>query len=116
MFNLLDERWLPARRLQGQTEYIRPAEITTGIGTNPIVAIEWPRADFRIATIEFLIGLTAVAWPPPDDEEGWIEGWENPPSSDALAQAFSLVAHAFDLDGSGPRFLQDFDKLSGEPD
>jgi hypothetical protein len=28
-----------------------------------------------------------------------------------LAAAFAPIACAFDLDGSGPRFLQDFDEL-----
>ena len=116
MFNLIDERWLPARRLSGQAEYIRPAEITSDIGANPIVAIEWPRADFRMACIEFLIGLVATACPPADDEDAWVEGWENPPPVDVLSEAFSSISHAFNLDGTGPRFLQDFDNLPGDPD
>jgi CRISPR system Cascade subunit CasA len=116
VFNLLDERWLPARRLNGQADYIRPAEITTEIGTNPIVAIDWPRADFRVACIEFLIGLVAVACPPADDEDAWVEGWAKPLGVDALSEAFSSLALAFNLDGSGPRFLQAFDELPGEPD
>ncbi|HET9848465.1 MAG TPA: type I-E CRISPR-associated protein Cse1/CasA [Candidatus Dormibacteraeota bacterium] len=116
MFNLVDEQWLPARRADGHIEHIRPAEITSGIDTNPVVGIEWPRADFRIGSIEFLIGLIATACPPADDEEAWVEGWENPPSPEALAEAFVPLTHAFNLDGPGPRFLQDFDELPGEPD
>lgn len=116
MFNLLNERWLPARRADGQIEYIRPAEITSNIETNPVITLDWPRADFRVACIEFLIGLIATACPPADDDDAWIEGWEEPPSPETLAAAFSPIAHAFDLDGPGPRFLQDFDELPGEPD
>ena len=59
VFNLLNDRWLPARRADGQAERIRPAEITSAIETNPVVTIDWPRADFRVACIEFLIGLIA---------------------------------------------------------
>ena len=33
-----------------------------------------------------------------------------------LDGAFAPLAHAFDLDGAGPRFLQDFDELPGEAD
>ncbi len=116
MFNLLRDPWLPARRAGGQIDRIRPAEITGDIDNNPVVAIEWPRPDFRIACIEFLIGLIATACPPADDEDGWIEGWHNPPSPEALSAALAPIAHAFDLDGPGPRFLQDFDELPGEPD
>ena len=116
MFNLLDERWLPARRADGRTEHIRPAEITSDIETNPVIALDWPRADFRIACIEFLIGLIATAFPPADDDDAWIEGWEKPPSPETLTTEFVPIAHAFDLDGPGPRFLQDFEELSGEPD
>lgn len=116
MFNLLNDPWLPARRAEGQFERIRPAEITSDIETNPVVAIDWPRPDFRVACIEFLIGLIATACPPADDEDAWIEGWKNPPSPEALAAAFAPLAHAFNLDGPGPRFLQDFDELPGEAD
>jgi CRISPR system Cascade subunit CasA len=115
-FNLLNQAWLPVRRLDGRRDSIRPADITSDIGTNPIVAIEWPRADFRVACIEFLIGLIATACPPADDEDAWIEGWESPPTPAALTAALASIVPAFDLDGPGPRFLQDLDDLAGEPD
>jgi CRISPR system Cascade subunit CasA len=35
---------------------------------------------------------------------------------DELAADLAPFAHAFNLDGPGPRFLQDFDELPGEPD
>jgi CRISPR system Cascade subunit CasA len=116
VFNLLTDQWLPARRADGRVDVIRPAQVTSSIETNPVISIEWPRADFRMACIEFLIGLTATACPPADEEDGWIDGWESPPSPDTLADAFTPLTHAFDLDGPGPRFLQDFDELPGEPD
>jgi CRISPR system Cascade subunit CasA len=114
--NLLDDPWLPVQRADGRAEPIRPAEITSDFETNPIVAINWPRPDFRVACIEFLIGLIGTACPPADDEDAWIEGWEKPPLPEALSAAFAPIAHAFNLDGPGPRFLQDFDELPGEPD
>jgi CRISPR system Cascade subunit CasA len=115
-FNLIDQAWLPARRADGSIEHIRPADITSDIDTNPVVAVDWPRADFRLACIEFLIGLIATAYPPTDDEETWVEGWESPPTPARLADALAPIAHAFDLDGPGPRFLQDLEDLPGEPD
>lgn len=116
-FNLLDQAWLPVWRSDGAAETIRLAEITRDIEANPIVTIDWSRADFRIAAIEFLIGLVATACPPPPgDDEAWLDGWEAPPSPDALARSFAPIAVAFDLDGPGPRFLQDFDELPGDPD
>ena len=80
--NLLNDVWLPARRENGTRATIRPAEITADLAANPIVALEWPRADFRLAALEFLIGLLATACPPAD-EESWSEGWHNPPSTGA---------------------------------
>jgi CRISPR system Cascade subunit CasA len=116
VLNFINNAWLPAVRLDGCAENIRPADITSAIKTNPVVAIDWPRADFRVACLEFMIGLVATACPPDPDDEAWIEGWEDPPPPEALADTFAPFAHAFDLDGPGPRFLQDIEELPGEPD
>jgi CRISPR system Cascade subunit CasA len=117
VMNLLRDQWLPVRRRDGGVNIIRPAEITSDIEANPIVAVDWPRPDLRIAALEFLIGLVATACPPlPGDDEAWIEGWEAPPTPDALDNFFAPLERAFDLDGLGPRFLQDFDDLPGESD
>lgn len=109
-FNLLVEPWLPVRRLSGATDIIRPAQIADAGDVDPVAAIDWPRPDFRIATLEFLIGLLALAIPP-RDLDAWADGWEEPPGVDALDTAFAPLAHAFDLDGPGPRFLQDLEDL-----
>lgn len=79
------------------------------------MAIDWPRADFRVATLEFLIGLLATACPPGSLRE-WRAWWRAPPSPEALAATFAPLAHAFELDGDGPRFMQDLEDLPGEPD
>ena len=106
-FNLLRESWLPIRRRDGSRALVSPAQI----GDPSIVDVDWPRADFRVASLELLIGLLATACPP-TDEDTWFEGWENPPP---LAAAFAPLEHAFGLDGDGPRFMQDFDAgLEGE--
>jgi CRISPR system Cascade subunit CasA len=104
-------------RVDGSAETIRPADITSAITANPIVAFAWPRGDFRAASFEFLIGLVATACPAdPDDDAAWVEDWDKPPGPEALAGAFAPLVCAFDLDGPGSRFLQDFDELSSESD
>ena len=116
-YNLLHERWLPVRRRDGQRELISPAQITDDLQGNPVIAVDWPRADFRAATLEFLIGLLATACPPADEDE-WLEGWHSPPPPETLAEAFAPLAAAFNLDDpAGPCFAQDHDAaLPGDPD
>ncbi|WP_408906220.1 type I-E CRISPR-associated protein Cse1/CasA [Roseomonas marmotae] len=108
-FNLLEQTWLPVLRRSGPAT-IRPAQITEALDTDPVLAIDWARADFRIATLEFLIGLLATACPP-EDSDAWMAGWFHPPNPAALDAAFAPITHAFNLDGEGPRFLQDFEDL-----
>lgn len=115
LFNLLSLRWLPVRRHDGTRETIAPAEITDCVDTNPVVALDWPRADFRLAGLEFLIGLIATACPPRDGH-AWLKYWRDPPTLDALDAAFAPIRRAFELDGPGPRFMQDLEDLPGEPD
>ncbi|MBE9605677.1 type I-E CRISPR-associated protein Cse1/CasA [Acetobacteraceae bacterium H6797] len=107
--NLIRDPWLPVLRRSGPG-LIRPAQIAEAHATDPIIAFDWPRADFRIAAHEFLIGLLRTACPP-EDEEVWAAWMEAPPSPEALDEAFVPIAHAFDLDGPGPRFLQDMEGL-----
>jgi len=109
-FNLLAEPWLPVRRRSGAIERIPPWRITDRIAADPFVAFAWPRPDFNGATHELLIGLLSTAVAPADDEE-WEEWWCDPPTPDVLESHFSAISHAFDLDGPGPRFLQDIAPL-----
>jgi CRISPR system Cascade subunit CasA len=114
-FSLLDQPWLPARRADGARQWIRPAEITTEIDRNPVVAIDWSRPDFDAATREFLIGLLAVsAHRRAQQTQFWAEWFRSPPPTEALDAALAPLRHAFVLDGAGPRFLQDMQPLEGE--
>jgi CRISPR system Cascade subunit CasA len=115
MLNLVTDAWLPVRRLHSGRCTIRPAQLTETIGDDPVVAIDWPRADFRMATLELLIGLLATVLPP-RDHDAWLDSWEVPPDPATLDTAFAFVAHAFALDGDGSRFLQDFDDLESDPE
>ena len=114
-FNLIDEPWLPVHRQSGVLEYIQPSRITDRIGEDPYVAFPWPRPDFNGTAHELLIGLLSTAAAPEDDDE-WDDWWLEPPAADVLERRFSAVAHAFNLDGPGPRFLQDLDPLEGAED
>ena len=110
IFNLIDEPWLPVRRRSGTVERIPPWRVTDRIDDDPFIAFAWPRPDFNGAAHEFLIGLLSTA-SAPEDDDAWEDWWLGPPAPEVLEQRFSTVAHAFDLDGPGPRFLQDLDSL-----
>ena len=112
VFNLIHEPWLPVLRRSGQVDAIQPWRVTERIDDDPCVAFAWPRPDFNGAAYEFLIGLLATG-AAPEDDRAWKRQWLNPPLPEALRERFSAVAHAFDLDGTGPRFLQDLDPLEG---
>ena len=109
-FNLLAEPWLPVLRRSGAMERIPPWRITDRIATDPFIAFAWPRPDFNGAAHELLIGLLSTT-AAPEDDDAWKDWWDNPPASNVLEQRFSTAAHAFDLDGPGPRFMQDLDPL-----
>ena len=66
--NLIQTAWLPIRRASGRG-IIKPHDLTTNLATSPILDVDWPRADFRIACIEMLIGLLATAGPPANEED-----------------------------------------------
>ncbi|MGF3026762.1 type I-E CRISPR-associated protein Cse1/CasA [Methylobacterium aquaticum] len=113
-FSLLTEAWIPVLRANGKPDLIRPAAITDSIETNPVVAPAWGRADFDAATREFWIGLLAVACGDRTGEDDWSAWFEAPPTPAALDAAFAPLAHAFVLDGGGPRFGQDVEDIAGE--
>lgn len=114
-FNLIHAPWLPVRRRSGAVERIPPWRINDRIDDDPFVAFAWPRPDFDGAAHEFLIGLLSTAATPRDDDD-WTNWWLDPPAPGTLEQKFVQVASAFDLDGSGPRFLQDLDSLESDKD
>ena len=110
--NLIGTAWLPVQRRSGAVERISPWQVNDRIDNDPFIAFAWPRADFNGAAQEFLIGLLATAAAPADDDE-WENWWLKPPAPALLRQRFARIAPAFDLDGPGPRFLQDTDVLEG---
>jgi CRISPR system Cascade subunit CasA len=111
-FNLVSTAWLPIIRASGQRDRMQPAHITDQITNDPITDIDFARADFRCATIEFIVGLLTVAYPPRDN---WPAAWKNPPSPTELERAFAAVEPVFAFGAKGPQPYQDFDDFSAKP-
>jgi CRISPR system Cascade subunit CasA len=108
-FNLISTPWVSVIRTSGQRDRVRPADLTDGIDSDPILDIDFPRPDFRCAALEFLIGLLTVACPPLDD---WEPRWTNPPSTADLEAAFAPFAVGFTFDGEGARAYQDLEDFA----
>ncbi|MGA3699798.1 type I-E CRISPR-associated protein Cse1/CasA [Enterobacteriaceae bacterium TYF_5] len=104
--NIINQPWLPFHFRNGE------------IKTLPISAISHPdivdfalnRADFQGAAYQFAIGLLQTVFAPKNEDE-WEEYFESPPSDEKLKSAFSKVAHAFNVTGNAPLFMQDFSTL-----
>lgn len=110
--NLIQDRWIPVRRKSRSVERIAPWQITDSQPLDPFVGLAAPRPDFNGALVQFLIGLLQTICAPLNVFE-WKEKLASPPSSEELHKAFTTVAAAFDLDGDGPRFMQDLTLMSG---
>lgn len=111
MFDLLLDCWLPIQRKDGSRDLIRPCDIADS-GPNPPLELLAPRADFRAALYQLLIGLLQTAFAP-QDENAWRSRFVTPPSAEELAAAFALWADVFALDNpGGPAFAQDLDPLT----
>jgi len=104
--NLLSEPWLPFRTRDGAIDYRPPR----AVADSEIVDLALPRADFQGAAYQFLIGLLQTALPP-EDYGDWLDRFLEPPGVDELEAAFAPFAAAFEIDGDGPRFMQDLDPL-----
>lgn len=104
--NLITDAWITIRRKSGVVERIAPWQITEGKGEDAITDLAAPRPDFNGALIQFLIGLLQTTCAPNNPRE-WRNWFQQPPGSEELREAFEPIVYAFDLDGDGPRFMQD---------
>ena len=111
-FNLIQEPWLPVRRRSGCVDHVSPSRITDRIEDDPIIGFAWPRPDFNGSAHELMIGLLSTVTAPADEDE-WEDWWNNPPEPEILNERFAKVSSAFNLDGTGTRFMQDMDRLEG---
>lgn len=105
--NLVNVPWIPVRRSDDGPRIIRPDQIAEP----GVIFPDWPRADLNIACLELLIGLVFLA-DPPANAQVWRA---RKPDAQRLRERLALLAPAFDLMGDGPRFLQDFEPLEGDP-
>ncbi len=112
--NLINETWLPICRKNGTCEQITPWQITENINTNPVERLNAPRPDFNGALVQFCIGILQTAFAPKDDYE-WMTLYQSPPDAQMLEKAFFQYEHAFNADGDGPRFMQDYDLPEEKP-
>lgn len=113
--NLLEDEWLSVIRLNGEQEKLKGLwRITEGDG-NPIVDVISPRADFKGALYQFLIGLIQTTFAPKNETE-WEKYWLTPPDVNTLKNAFLTVTEAFSIDTDKPAFMQDYDLLSDRQD
>ena len=78
-----------------------------------MVAIAAPRSDFKGALYQLFIGLVQTTFAP-DDHSEWKALWKNPPTPKTLKIAFETYCEAFEIDGDGPAFMQDYDLPDGE--
>ena len=106
MQNLLIEPWLPFRLKDGSTAVLPVAAMVR----DDIVDLALPREDFASSAYVLLIAILQTVMRP-DDEDEWVDWFYDPPSESALAQRLTRIEHAFQLTGSGPCFMQDFDPL-----
>jgi CRISPR system Cascade subunit CasA len=109
--NLITDRWIPVIRQNRQSDLIAPWQIAEA--DNPVVEINAPRPDFQCALYQFLIGLLQTCFAP-EDEEQWLDYWQESPEQETLQSHFDKARSAFDLNSGGPAFLQDFDLPDGE--
>lgn len=106
-YDLRAEAWIPWRRRDLTIEWGPPSMLVSQADANPVVGVAWPRADFDAACQEFLIGLLTTALQPADEDE-WTHRYHSMPGEEELRAKLAALPGAFTLDGSGPRFLQDF--------
>jgi len=110
--NLMTDKWIPVIRNDGTHDTIMPWQIAEF--ENPVIEINAPRPDFQGALYQFLIGLLQTCFAPEDEDE-WLEHWEESPSPEEIEQAFEKVETAFELyNPDGPAFMQDFSLPEGK--
>lgn len=107
--NLLNEAWLPVRHRDGHRSRIASNQL----GDPDILAFDADRADFNGALAQFAIGLLQTT-SPVDVPMAWRHLFDSPPDAATLMQWFAPVAAAFEFDGDGARFMQDFSLKPGE--
>lgn len=108
--NIITDEWMPVTLRSGRGVSISPAAIVCR--DDPPVRLAFARADWNLAGLELLIGLTYIAAPPHDEDDWQKRAGKHDPET--VAEQMQSLARWFDLDGSdGPLFMQDLDPIEG---
>ena len=100
--NLVNDAWIPAYTAGGARR-IRAWDIADA----GVEWVDWGRGDLNLGCLELLIGLVLIA-DPPENESDWHARYERPRSARLRERLEALSPH-FELDGPGPRFMQDLE-------
>lgn len=108
--NLLTDIWLSVQTPLQNQKKVGISEI----GNPDFIDLYAPRADFKGALYQLLIGLLQTTFAPADRKE-WIKYWQQPPTQAELSAAFADIEAAFNLDTANgqPAFMQDFNLPEG---
>ena len=107
--NLLTQAWIPVRTVDGSRTCVSPAELSR----SDLVAFDAVRADFNGALAQFAIGLLQTT-SPAESRVAWRRWLKEPPDEAMLRTWFESCETAFECDGDGARFMQDFDLRVGD--
>lgn len=107
--NLLTQAWMPVRTVDGSRTWVSPAELSR----NDLVAFDAVRADFNGALAQFAIGLLQTM-SPAEGRVVWSRLLKEAPDQATLRAWFQPHEAAFEWDGAGARFMQDFDLRAGD--
>ena len=100
--NLLRDPWMPVRNAQGERHFVVPDQLSDP----QWIAFDANRPDFNGALAQFAIGLLQTTTPVADSID-WRGLFNAPPETAVLREWFAPVTAAFELEGDGPRFMQD---------
>lgn len=112
-FNLLTNPAFPVVTRGGARRWLAFADLAVIDGDDAPIDFDWPSAVFNATASEFAIGVVTAAFQPAKASD-WHKLWNAPPGPNAVRDAIEAFRHAFDLDGDGPRFCQEFGGLDGE--
>ena len=105
--NLIEDCWIPVQRASAKKEKIPPWQILDSISQDPVISLDYPRADLNGSIFQFLIGLLQTT--STLDIEDWEDWFFEPPEMDELKKKFSSQKDWFEFSESEPKFMQDFD-------
>ena len=105
--NLVNDAWIPVHTVDGSRR-IRACEIAAP----GVEWVDWGRGDLDLGCLELLIGLVLIA-DPPENESDWRARYERPLGARLRERLDGLSPH-FELDGTGPRFMQDLEPFETE--